>query len=227
MRKLAGVLLLALVTAHAALATGTFSDQKRMGYQTGDQWEPAMAADGHGHVYVLYPQYGAVPDCAACTAPAIALLISDDNGASWQASKALLPFPTGQFDPQIVVDGVDHQTIYASWLQNNKRDIVVARSLDFGRTWSFSWAERGQDDADKPVLAVRGTDVYVGFNHEERFLVAGSHDAGQTFSVVGVNSPTEPGWSLAGGAAVDLAGNIYFGWTEYARHELPTRPVSI
>ena len=186
-----------------------------------------MAADGHGHLYVLYPQYGAVPDCSQCTVPTIALLISDDNGVTWQASKALLPFPTGQFDPQIVVDPVDRQTIYASWLQNNKRDVVVARSLDFGRTFSFSWAERGQEDTDKPVLAVRGTDVYVGFNHEERFFVAASHDAGQTFSVVGVNLPTEPGWSLAGGATVDPAGNIYFGWTEYARHEMPRRPVSI
>lgn len=186
-----------------------------------------MAADGHGHVYVLYPQYGAVPDCSTCTAPTIALLISDDNGVTWQVSKALLPFPTGQFDPQIVVDPVDHQTVYASWLQNNKRDIIVARSLDFGRTFSFSWAERGQDDADKPVLAVRGPDVYVGFNHEERFFVAASHDAGQTFNVVGVNAPTAPGWSLAGGATVDLAGNVYFGWTEYARHEMSTRPVSV
>ncbi len=226
-QKIALLLVLALTATQAALAVSAFAQQRRLGYQTGDQWEPAMAADGHGHLYVLYPQYGAVPDCAACTAPTIALLISDDNGTTWQPSKALLPFPTGQFDPQIVVDPVDHQTVYASWLQNNKRDVVVARSLDFGRTFSFSWAERGQDDTDKPVLAVRGTDVYVGFNHEERFFVAASHDAGQTFSVVGVNSPTQPGWSLAGGATVDPAGNVYFGWTEYTRHELPTRPVNI
>src|SRR4051795_1150972 len=187
--------LVLLVLAQAAWAVSAFAPQIRLGYQTGDQWEPAIAADGHGHVYVLYPQYGAVPDCASCTAPSVALLTSEDNGITWQASKALLPFPTGQFDPQIAVDPVDHQTIYASWLQNNKRDVVVARSLDFGRTFSFSWAERGGDDPDKPVLAVRGPDVYVGFNHEERFFVAASHDAGQTFSATGVNSPTEPGWS--------------------------------
>jgi hypothetical protein len=226
-RKIALVAFAAMLTAQAALAVSAFSAQQRLGYQTGDQWEPAMAADGHGHVYILYPQYGAVPDCRTCTAPTIALLISDDNGASWQPSKALLPFPTGQFDPQIVVDPVDRQTLYASWLQNSKRDIVVARSLDFGRTWSFSWAERGQDDADKPVLAVRGTDVYAGFNHEEKFFVAASHDAGQTFSVVNVNTESEPGWSLAGGATVDPTGNVYFGWTEYARTELSTRPVSV
>ncbi|HYW36516.1 MAG TPA: sialidase family protein [Terriglobales bacterium] len=209
------------------MAVSGFAPQMRLGYTTGDQWEPAMAADGRGHIYVLYPQYGAVPDCPSCTAPTIALMVSSDNGVSWQASRALLPFSTGQFDPQITVDPVDRQTVYASWLQNNKRDIIVARSLDFGRTWSFSWADRGQEDADKPVLTVRGADVYVGFNHEEEFLVAASHDAGQTFGVVNVNPNAAPGWSLAGGATVDPAGTVYFGWTAYARHEMRTRPVGV
>jgi hypothetical protein len=225
--KFALLVLLALTTAEAALAVSGFTPQTRLGYHTGDQWEPAMAADGHGHIYVLYPQYGAVPDCPACTAPSIALMVSSDNGVSWQPSRALLPFSSGQFDPQIVVDPVDRQTVYASWMQNDKRDIIVARSLDFGRNWSFSWAGRSREDADKPVLAVRGTDVYVGFNHEEKFFVAASHDAGQTFSTVQVNPNAAPGSSLAGGATLDPAGNVYFGWTAYARHEMPTRPVSV
>jgi BNR repeat protein len=223
---LALLFLFVLTTAEAALAVSGFTPQRRLGYHTGDQWEPALAADGR-HVYVLYPQYGAVPDCPSCTAPSIALVISNDNGISWQPSKALLPFPTGQFDPQIVVDPVDRQTLYASWMQNNKRDIIVARSLDFGRSWSFSWAKRSREDADKPVLTVRGADVYVGFNHEERFFVAASHDAGQTFSTVQVNANAAPGSSLAGGATIDPAGNVYFGWTAYARHEMPMRPVSV
>jgi hypothetical protein len=226
-QKVAMLVLLAITTAPIALAAQGFSRQVRLGYRTGDQWEPAMAADGHGHIYVLYPQYGVVPDCGACTAPTMALLVSDNNGASWQSSRVMLPFRSGQFDPQIAVDPVDHQTVYASWLQNEKRDIVVARSLDFGRTWSFAWAERGEDDADKPVLTVRGADVYVGFNHEERFFVAASHDAGQTFSVVNVNANASPGWSLAGGATVDPTGAVYFGWTAYALQELSSRAVSI
>jgi hypothetical protein len=227
MQKLVFLVLLVLATAGAALAASGFTSQTRLGYRTGDQWEPAMAADGHGHVYVLYPQYGAVPDCPTCTAPTVALVMSNDNGLSWQTSRALLPFPTGQFDPQIVVDPVDRQTVYASWMQNNKRDIIVARSLDFGRNWSFSWADRGQEEADRPVLTVRGTDVYVGFNHEEKFFVAASHDAGQTFATVQVNVNAGPGSSLAGGATVDPAGNVYFGWTAYAHLEVPTRPVSV
>jgi hypothetical protein len=216
-----------LAVAQTAQSTSGFSPPRRLGYNTGDQWEPAMAADGHGHVYVLYPQYGPVPGCANCSAPAIALLVSSDNGSSWQPSRPMAPLASGQFDPQIAVDPVDRQTVYASWLQNNKRDVVVARSLDFGRTWSFSWAERGREDADKPVLAVRGADVYVGFNHEEKYFVAASHDAGQTFTTVNVNPNAGPGWSLAGGAALDAAGNVYFGWTAYAKEQMPSRPVSV
>jgi hypothetical protein len=226
-QKLAPLIVLALMASQAALAVSGFTPQARLGYRTGDQWEPAMAADAHGHIYVLYPQYGAVPDCPACAIPVMTLLVSDDNGHSWQPSRPLLPFPTGQFDPQIVVDPLDRQTVYASWLENRKRDVIVARSLDFGRTWSFAVAERGEEDADKPVLAVRGADVYVGFNREEDFFVAASHDGGQTFSLVNVNPSAAPGWSLAGGATVDPAGNVYFGWTAYARREMPTHPVSV
>jgi hypothetical protein len=226
MRRGWSVLLLMLVVAPAALAA-SFAPQTRLGYQTGDQWEPALAADTHGHIYVLYPQYGVVPNCPGCTIPTISLQVSNDNGITWEAPKPLLPFTSGQFDPQIAVDPVDHQTVYASWLQNEKRDVMVARSLDFGRTWSFSVAERGHDEADKPVLAIHGTDVYVGFNHDEEFSVAASHDAGQTFSVIKVNPNAAPGWSLAGGATVDPSGNVYFGWTAYAKFEMRTRPVSV
>jgi hypothetical protein len=212
-------LFLTLALAQAALAAPNFSPQRRVGYTTGDQWEPALAADGHGHIYILFPQYGPVSDCPACTSPTMSLMVSGDNGASWDAPHFLSASSTGQFDPQIVVDPVDRQTLYASWLQNNKRDVIVARSQDFGRSWYFSVAEHSPEDTDKPVLTVRGGDVYVGFNHDENFLVAASHDYAQTFSVAPVNPGAEPGWSLAGGATIDPAGEVYFSWTAYARRE--------
>jgi hypothetical protein len=213
---------LALATAQAALAAPGFSPQRRVGYTTGDQWEPALAADAHGHIYILFPKYGAVNDCPACKAPTISLLVSNDNGVSWEAPHALIPSSTGQFDPQIVVDPVDRQTVYASWLQNNKRDVMVARSQDFGRTWFLAIADRSADgnsgeEADKPVLTVHGADVYVGFNHEQNFVVAASHDYAQTFSTSAVNPGADPGWSLAGGATVDPTGGVYFSWTAYGR----------
>jgi hypothetical protein len=223
----AACLLLALATVQQALAVPNFTPQRRVGYNTGDQWEPALAADGHGHLYILFPQYGSVNNCPACTAPTIALSVSNDNGLSWHPPHPLLPSSTSQFDPQIVVDPVDRQTVYASWLQNNKRDVMVARSQDFGHTWNLAVAERSGDSADKPVLAVRGADVYVGFNHERHFLVAASHDYGGTFTSVTVNPNAVPGWSLAGGATVDPSGGVYFSWMAYARLQLSTRPVNI
>lgn len=226
-RRAVFAVLLAVLASTFALAASSFEAPHRVGYRIGDQWEPAIAADGRGHIYILYPQYGTVPDCRACRPPTISLAVSNDNGITWQPSHPILPIRTGQFDPQIVVDPIDKQTVYASWLQNNKRDVVVARSFDFGKNWSFSWAERGDEEADKPVLTVRGPDVYVGFNHEEEFVVAASHDAGQTFSVGNVNPNAAPGWSLAGGATIDATGNVYFGWTAYARREMPTQPVNI
>jgi hypothetical protein len=37
---------------------------------------------------------------------------------------------------QIKVDPADGQTVYASWLQNNKSLIEVAKSTNFGVTWT-------------------------------------------------------------------------------------------
>ena len=37
-------------------ATG-FTPQTRLGFPAGDDWEPAMAVDHYGHVYVLYKHY--------------------------------------------------------------------------------------------------------------------------------------------------------------------------
>src|SRR5262245_9812557 len=61
-----------------AVAAG-FTPQTRLGYtEGGDQWEPSIAADRSGHVYMLYPQYGGVPGCQTCYSPTMILQISSD-----------------------------------------------------------------------------------------------------------------------------------------------------
>jgi len=198
-------------------APGQFSVQKRLGLTTGDQWEPAMAADGSGRVYVLYPHYGHVPDCSDCSAPVMLLLLSNDNGKTWQPPETILESSTGQYDPQIVVDPADRRTIYAAWLQSHKREVIVARSTDSGATWAFSVAVRSAVELDKPALSVRGQNVYVGFNHEEEVWVAASQDGGRSFSASRVNTITLPGWSLLGGATVDTSGNTFLAWASYTK----------
>lgn len=212
----------------AALAAGPgFSPQVRVGFTTGDQWEPAIAVDDAGHVFVLYPQYGGVPGCASCPSPTMVLLRSGDGGGTWEPPRIMGTPGSGQFDAQIVVDAADGSTVYASWLQNNKSDTVVARSSDAGATWSIVVADHTNAGTDKPALAARGNDVYVGFNHSQKVWVSASHDGGATFTAREIRPNAKLGWSLAGGAAVGPEGNVYFGWAGYSQNGGAKGPVNL
>jgi hypothetical protein len=214
-------LLLALLTAPSALAAAgsSFSPQVRIGFPQGDQWEPAIAADGYGHVYVLYPQYGLVPGCSLCALPSMTLVVSNNNGLSWEPPREITPHSSGQFDAQIVVDPADHRTLYAAWLQNDNTDAIIAKSADFGQSWSVVIADRGSEDADKPILAVRGRDVYVAFNRVRRIRVAASHNGGITFSSTDVNPALRMVRALAGGATIDPDQNVFVAWAGYAARD--------
>ncbi len=208
-----------------------FAPQTRLGFTTGDQWEPSIAADRFGHVYVLYPQYLGVPGCEECFSPTMILQISGDRGATWASPELihLAGATTGQWDAQIVVDPIDGRTVYAAWLQNGKSDTVVAKSTDFGETWSVVVANSTNAGTDKPILAVRGRDVYVGYNHAQKVWVSSSHDGGATFTSTNVNRTAagKLGWSLAGGGTVDPAGNVYFAWAGYEQNGGAKGPVNL
>src|SRR5439155_20481517 len=70
-----------------------FSPQIRLGFNVGDQWEPAIAADDYGSVYVLYPQYGGVPGCAASTftSRTAVLQLRRDRCATWGPPQPISP----------------------------------------------------------------------------------------------------------------------------------------
>jgi hypothetical protein len=71
---------------------------------------------------------------------------------------------------------------------------------------------------DKPILVVRGKDIYVAYNHAQTVWGTYSHDAGATFASVKINQNGKLGWSLAGGGAIDPAGNVYFSWSGYEQN---------
>ncbi len=198
-------------------ASPQFSGQTRVGLTTGDQWEPSVAADNSGRIYVLYPHYGKVADCKGCSIPTMLLVTSGDSGKTWQAPRVMFESPSGQFDAQIVVDPADRHTVYASWLQDGKRSVVLGKSVDSGASWAFTIAVRSEAEVDKPALAVRGQDIFVSFNHEEEVWVAASQDGGRSFTPTRVNAESRPGWSLLGGATVDPAGNAYIAWASYSK----------
>jgi|SRR5579862_1510871 len=211
------VVFLCVLTSVAWAAAPQFSAQKRVGLLTGDQWEPAVAADGSGRVYVLYPHYGRLRDCKDCRIPTMLLVASADSGKTWQAPHVMLESDSGQYDAQIVIDPSDRHTVYTAWLQNHKRAVMLAKSVDSGNTWSFTMAVRSEVELDKPALAVRGQNVYVAFNHEEEVWVAVSQDAGRSFTPTRVNAESRPGWSLLGSATVDPTGNAYLAWASYSK----------
>jgi BNR repeat-like domain len=210
------ILLFALASV-AWAAAPQFLGQKRVGLTSGDQWEPAVTADGSGRIYVLYPHYGRVADCKACRVPTMLLVASNDNGKTWQTPHVMLESGSGQFDAQITVDPADRRTVYAAWLQNGKRAVMLAKSVDSGATWAFTMAVRSDVQLDKPALALRGQSVYVAFNHEEEVWVAASQDGGRSFIPTRVNAESRPGWSLLGAATVDPAGNAYLAWASYSK----------
>ena len=198
-------------------APGGFTPQARMGFPVNNEWEPAIASDRFGHVYILYPQYGGVPGCPECYSPTMILQMSSDHGQTF--ASPIVIYPPGsnsyQVDAQIVVDPVDGRTVYASWLQNNKSDIVVAKSTDFGATWPVVTVDSTNAGTDKPILAVRGQDIYVVYNHSQTMWGTYSHDGGVTFTSVKVNQNAKLGWSLAGGGTVTPDGSVYFSWDGY------------
>jgi hypothetical protein len=78
------LLLIGLVTVLTPVLpfAQTFQAQTRLGASLpGDTWEPAIAADRYGHVYVLIPDFP--PSCKGCPSSIADLVVSSDNGKTW------------------------------------------------------------------------------------------------------------------------------------------------
>jgi hypothetical protein len=204
----------------------SFQPQTRLGASLpGDTWEPAIAADRYGHVYALIPDFP--PSCKGCPSSIADLTLSSNNGRTWSAPRQIANPGSEQIDVQLKVDPVDGKTVYASWLQNNKSVIEVAKSTDFGQTWTTVIANSTSAGTDKDILAVRGNDVYVAYDHSQTVWCSSSHDGGLTWTSAKVNANAQFGWSLTGGGTVDPAGNVYFSWDGYTQNGGAKGPVNL
>jgi hypothetical protein len=217
------------VQAPGAAGSGAFSPQVRLGFTNGDQWEPAIAADADGHVYVLYAQYLGVPGCPDCLSPTQVVQTSADGGATWAAPRPIQVPGARGWDSQITIDPADGRTVWAAWLEKDKSDIVVARSDNFGADWTMQAVDLTNAGTDKPILAVRGDDVYVAYNHTQTNWVSSSHDGGATWESAKVQ-PTgkgKLGWSLASGGTVTPNGDVHFSWSGYEQNGVAKGPVNL
>jgi BNR repeat protein len=218
------LVLIAPASTSLAVATPSFVGPTRAGFPLGDDWEPSIAADHFGHVYVFWTHYigfgGAAtgepdPTCPDCGSPHMDLQISSDGGATFGLPRAPFPTSTRQDDPQIVVDPADGRTLYASYMQDNKSSQYVARSDDFGATWRTMLVEPLKRGTDKDILAVRGPDVYLVYHTLQKVYVSMSHDGGvhwATDNLLNGTTNSQFGQSLPSGGAVAPDGTVYFAW---------------
>jgi hypothetical protein len=199
-----------------------FSSQHRVGFASGDDWEPSIAADRYDHEYVLYKHYD-VPGGGTCAGCDVHLLVqrSSDGGRTWNAPRPIAPVAVdgGQYDPQIVVDPVDGRTLWASFLQNANSVIDVVTSTDFGKTWSAPATVSGAlpPGLDKDTLVVRGRTVAVAYTDATGNTFASiSHDGGEHWAVEPI-TPQEPNFdfSLSAGGGIDSHGNLFFAWNSF------------
>jgi len=215
---LVGLLVVSVsVTSAAAAASISFTTPLVIGFTKGDDWEPDVAADGRGNVYVAWAHFGDVPGCDTCADPAALIQISRDGGRTWGASFPLNPTPEGpdatyQIDLQVKVNAAGN--VFVAYLEG--KDTVAQRSNDFGRTWTTPVAVNADVKnswTDKVGLAVRGEDVYVSYSIAQKFFVSASHDGGRTFRSTQVNqASSEFAWTLTSGGVVNSRGEAYFSW---------------
>lgn len=213
---------LTFTLAHAQSPTWspTFSPQIRIGFHSGDDWEPSMTSDRFGHLYTLFKHYD-VTGGQTCVGCDLHLLFqrSDDHGKTWSAPKPIAPgvVKGGQYDPQIVVDPIDGRTLWASFLQNTKSVIAVVTSTDFGQTWSTLRIVSTQPPGlDKDSLVVRGKRIAVAYDDNFNTFAAVSLDGGIHWNsreiFPGSNQFDVP---LSAGGGIDSKGNIFFSWDSF------------
>lgn len=206
--------------APAYAAGGAFTTQHRLGFQAGDDWEPALAADASGHVYALYKHYD-VPGGQTCTGCDRHVLLqrSGDGGDTWTAPVLIASGAVkgGQYDSQIEVDPLDGRNVWASFLQNGHSDIAVVRSGDYGQTWSAPViVSTGPPNKDKDELAVRGAMAVVAYDDGTSTWASVTTDGGASWQVHLVFPHTwQFGISLAGRAVIDSAGRIFVSWDSF------------
>lgn len=222
-------------SASYAGAGRAFSQQQRLGFYSGDDWEPAMATDRFGHVYAMFKHFQVKGggSCLGCKNHMV-VQRSNDGGKTWTVPMAIAPGPyqgkSGQDDAQIRVDPVDGRTVWAAFMENFPNAVIeVVKSTDFGVTWSKPQVI-SKTLMDKDELVVEGKKVIVGYDDGFNTWVSVSLDGGAHWSIHEV-FPTSDRFSesLAAGGVIDAHGAIYFSWNSFDKkhRKLGDGPVTL
>jgi hypothetical protein len=207
----------------------SFGTPIRIGFQAGDDWEPALATDQMGHLYAVYAH---ADPTSQVYQTRMMVQVSIDGGQTWNAPVPIAPAPPpksqGQFDPWIAF-GPDGRTVSVVLLQGYPQaTIQLVTSKDFGATWSTPKSVTAlPPPLDKLVLLARGKTMAVAFtDYKVNTWAAISQDAGAHWTTHLIERVGMPNQLLTAGGGIDSLGNIYFAWNGvYLNQPVPTAPV--
>jgi hypothetical protein len=226
------VFLLALAVAAVAAPPSSISSF-RLGDNTGEDWEPAIIADG-SYVYEFWPHYAATSykdtSGATCmpfgskggnggtTTSYMYFQSSSNGGTNWSTVVIpRCPVNGNTVDAQLWLGSgaVGSRRLYASYMDGNAQytPIEVIYSDDHGSTWSAPVDATNGGHGDKDMLLVDGSNnVSVAYENGGKQYVSVSTNGGASFTVHPVTIYTK-GVILATGAAMDTHGNRYYAWS--------------
>jgi hypothetical protein len=191
------------------------SGATNVGFCGGDDWEPEIAASGT-HVYVGIAHFPGDPSCdLASGGPREIYVRSSADGGKTFGPLVALP-RLGYPNVVDVVVTVDDMTgaVYVSFLgygTGSATDVVVARSTDFGSTWTSSKINGPLCTAcDHPWIVAHAGNVYVTYASGEDHFLSRSADGGATWSESLILEDTHV--AFPEGAVLDAAGNAWFAW---------------
>src|SRR6266511_44432 len=171
---------------HAPRAGGVSSpgEATRLGFCGGDDWEPEIAGAPDGqHVYVVLAHFPGDPTCdpASGNRNRIYIQVSGDGGNTWGAPHLVADTVGGVDYPRQVdcVVTVDSATgaVYVSFLiyglQGVQTDVAVAKSTDFGQTFTAAKVNGPEcANCDHPWTVAYGNDVYTAHAHAKNQYLA-------------------------------------------------------
>jgi hypothetical protein len=216
-------MLCALIMVTAPAASAATPAPVRLGYCGGDDWEPAMASDSSGHVYVLITHFSGSTSCDPASGQnnsRIMIQVSADGGKTFSAPAVVAPAPGGiaypqQADPAIAVDkatGAVYVSFLAYGLSGGHTDIFVAKSTNFGARFgqAVQANSKGCKNCDHEKILANNNIVYDAYTQARSHFIAVSTDGGATFAQNLVDSTFIVGFAENG--VLDAQGNAWFAW---------------
>ena len=217
-------LLLSVIPALSQIASS------RLGDGTGEDWEPAIVADG-SYVYAFWPHY--LPTTYKDTSGATCMPYSAKGGGRNNTTSSYMYFQSSSnggtnwstiviprcpvngnsVDAQVAV-GANHR-LYASYMDGNSQytPIEVIYSDDHGSNWSVPVDVTGGRRGDKDILLVdKSNNVMVAYENGGKQYISVSTNGGATFTSKQVDIAPS-GVALATGGALDTQGNSYIAWS--------------